>query len=77
MNLIDDLVFDYIFNYIFDQFVKFFFKKQFEPNSGRGNNMILKHKYSYLNIRVSPAGVKIAVDMPSQFSYIRPPGSES
>jgi hypothetical protein len=39
--------------------------------------MILKHKYGYLDFEVSSVGGKIAVDMPPQFSYIRPPGSDS
>ncbi len=39
--------------------------------------MILKHKYGYLDFEMSSMGGKIAVDMPPQFSYIRPPGSDS
>jgi hypothetical protein len=30
-----------------------------------------------MDFEVSSVGVKIAVDTPPQFSYIRPPGSES
>lgn len=39
--------------------------------------MILKHKYGCLDFEGSLVGEKIAVDMPPQFSYIRPPGSDS